>query len=71
MASWSLQWKSNVNFIRISGGGVVFNAIVVGYRVSIYYLMVLQNPDFSQEVSLKLGPDGELGSFVGPSGNIT
>ncbi|KAM1267960.1 hypothetical protein FF1_000329 [Malus domestica] len=27
-----------------------------------------QNPDFSQEVSLKLGPDGELGSFVGPSG---
>ncbi|CAN6548582.1 unnamed protein product [Malus baccata var. baccata] len=68
MASWSLQWKSNVNFIRISGGGVVFNVIVVGYRVSIYYLMVLQNPDFSQEVSLKLGPDGELGSFLGPSG---
>ncbi|RXH92754.1 hypothetical protein DVH24_042528 [Malus domestica] len=27
-----------------------------------------QNPYFSQEVSLKLGPDGELGSFVDPSG---
>ncbi|KAM1068314.1 hypothetical protein ACFX2A_000295 [Malus domestica] len=27
-----------------------------------------QNPYFSQEVSLKLGPDGELGSFVGPFG---
>ncbi|KAM1521758.1 hypothetical protein ACFX10_011952 [Malus domestica] len=27
-----------------------------------------QNPDFCQEVSLKLGTDGELGSFVGPSG---
>ncbi|KAM1512789.1 hypothetical protein ACFX1Z_024313 [Malus domestica] len=56
---------------RITGDGsvdLVDQSVAMAFELWLISWSKDQNPDFSQEVSLKLGPDGKLGNFIGPSG---